>query len=307
MVATISHIVGIIKHTAKRAHKDDMMGEAAGVAYHFLFSILPLLIFLTALSAQVSRAIGTDNVLSKITDFLFDNLAYEQAVAIREPIEQIVENSQGKLLSIGAILALWGGKNGVVALIKGLNVAYDVKETRSWPRRTVIALVLTLALAIPVLLLSAAALVRGPIERWLGDSLGTDNTWTTLWAFARWPLLAFVLFVGLSVLYCYGPNINMATWTVFPGAALAVVLWGASTIALSLYFEYLGDYASAYGLLGALLAFVFWMYIVSAIILLGGELNSSLYEYLEERNTKATASLESPRPHLTEAFGDRHG
>jgi membrane protein len=305
MVQTISHIVGIIKHTAKSAYKDDMMGEAAGVAYHFLFSILPLLLFLTALSGQVSRAIGTDNVMNKITDFLFDNLAYEQAVAVREPIEQVIQENSGRLLSVGAILALWGGKNGVVALMKGLNAAYEVKETRSWPRRTVIALVLTLALAIPVLLVSAAALVRGAIQGWLGDSLGTDNTWTTLWAFARWPLLAFVLFVGLSVLYCFGPNINMATWTIFPGAALAVVLWGASTIALSLYFEYLGGYASAYGLLGALLALVFWMYVVSAIILLGGELNSSLFEYLEMRKSETATSAESPRMRLTERFGDR--
>jgi membrane protein len=294
MVETFSHVFGIVKHTAKSAYKDDLMGEAAGVAYHFLFSILPLLIFLTALSGQVSRVIGTNDVMRRITDFLFDNLAYEQAVAIREPIEQVVDQNAGRLLSAGAILALWGGKNGIVALMKGLNAAYDVKETRSWPRRMVIALVLTLALAIPVLLVSAAALVRGVIQHWLGDSLGTGNTWTTMWGIARWPLLALVLFVGLSVLYCYGPNINMATWTVFPGAAMAVVLWGASTVALSLYFEYLGSYASAYGLLGALLALVFWMYIVSAIILLGGELNSSLYEYLEERKKAAANSLSFP-------------
>jgi uncharacterized BrkB/YihY/UPF0761 family membrane protein len=94
---------------------------------------------------------------------------------------------------------------------------------------------------------------------------------------------------------------------VLPGAALAVVLWGASTIALSFYFEYLGGYASAYGLLGSLLAFVFWMYIVSAIILLGGELNSSLFEYLEERRPEVVQDIESPSssPRLSEAVGNR--
>jgi membrane protein len=306
MAKTISHIFGLVKHTAKSVRKDDVMGEAAGVAYHFLFSTLPLLIFLTALSGQISRAIGTEDAMDKITSFLFNHLAYEQAVAIREPIEQVVENSHGQLLSIGAILALWGGKNGIVALMKGLNTAYEVKETRSWPRRTATALLLTLALAFPILLLSASILVRDWIESWLGERLGSDNTWTVLWQISRWPLLALVLFIGLSVLYCFGPNINLPTWTILPGAAFAVVLWITSTVALSFYFQYLGGYATAYGLLGALLAFVFWMYIVSAIILLGGELNSSLYEYLEERKSIAEASPESPRPRLSEAFGDRH-
>lgn len=307
MAKAFSHVFGLAKYTAKSAYKDDMMGEAAGVAYHFLFSVLPLLIFLTALSGQVSRAIGTDDVINRITDFLFDHFAYEQAVAIRDPIEQVIEKSHGKLLSIGAILALWGGKNGIVALMKSLNTAYEVEETRSWPRRTVTALLLTLALAIPILVISALILVRGWIESWLGDRLGTDNSWTVLWQYARWPLLALVLFIGLSVLYCFGPNINMATWTVFPGAALAVSLWGASTVALSFYFEYLGSYASAYGLLGALLAFVSWMYIVSAIILLGGELNSSLYEYSQEQRSKAAQGVESPppSPRLSEALGSR--
>jgi membrane protein len=271
-----------------------MMGMAAGVAYHFLFSTLPLLIFLTALSGQVSRAVGTGDVMHNITTFLFDHLAYEQAVAIRDPIEQVIEENSGGLLSLGAILALWGGKNVVVALMKALNTAYGVAETRSWRRRTLTAILLTLTLAIPILLISVAILVRSGIERWLGSSLGSDNTWTELWQFARWPVLALVLFTGLSVLYCFGPNIDMATWTVFPGAAFAVVLWGASTIGLSLYFQYLGSYATAYGILGAMLAFVFWMYVISAIILIGGELNSSLYQYLEDKRSES-----SPQPQLT--------
>jgi membrane protein len=291
-----THLYGIAKHTAISAHKDDMMGLAAGVAYHFLFSTVPLLIFFTALSAQISYLIGTEDVLNRITDFLFDRLAYEQAVAIRDPIEQIINNQSNSLLSISAVLALWGGKNGIVALMKALNKAYEVEETRSWPKRTATAIALTLALAIPILLISALILVRTWIERWLGNSLGTDSTWTTLWQFARWPLLALLLFLGLAMLYCFGPNINLPTWTVFPGALFAVILWGVSTYGLSFYFKYLAGYATAYGVLGALLAFVFWLYVVSAIILLGGELNSSMLQYLEQHKRAERASATTPVP-----------
>jgi membrane protein len=302
-----THLFGIAKHTVKAAYRDDIMGLAAGVAYHFLFSTVPLLIFFAALSAQVSHLIGTEDVLNRITNFLFDHLAYEQAVAIRDPIEQIINNQSNRLLSVSAILAIWGGKNGIVALMKALNKAYGVKEERSWPRRTATAIALTLALAIPILLISALILVRTWIERWIGNSLGTDSTWTTLWQLARWPLLALLLFFGLAMLYCFGPNINLPTWTVFPGAFFAVILWGLSTFALGFYFKYLAGYATAYGVLGALLAFVFWLYVISAIILVGGELNSSILEYLEQhrRAEKAPATTPLPGSRVSEELANR--
>jgi membrane protein len=301
-----THLFGIAKHTAISAHKDDMMGLAAGVAYHFLFSTVPLLLFFAALSAEISHLIGTEDVLNKITDFLFDRLAYEQAVAIREPIEQVIHNQSNRLLSISAILALWGGKNGIVALMKALNKAYEVQETRSWPVRTATAIALTLTLAIPILLFSALILVRTYVERWLGHTFET-NTWTELLRLSRWPLLALLLFLGLSLLYCFGPNINLPTWTVFPGAIFAVILWGVSTYGLSFYFKYLAGYATAYGVLGALLAFVFWLYIISAIILLGGELNSSMLQYLEQhrRAEKAPATTPLPGSRVSEEFAKR--
>jgi membrane protein len=265
------------------------------------------LIFFAALSAQISNWIGTEDVLNTITDFLFDHLAYEQAVAIRDPIEQVIHGNSNQLLSISALLAIWGGKNGIVALMKSLNKAYRVEETRSWPRRTATAIVLTLALAIPILLISAFILVREWIERWVGNSLSTDSTWRTLWDFARWPLLGLMLFVGLSTLYCFGPNINLPTWTVFPGAIFSVVLWGGSTLALSFYFKYLAGYATAYGVLGALLAFVFWLYIISAIILLGGEFNSSLLQYIEHHRSEQKARAATQVSGVgRQALGDRH-
>ncbi len=291
-----THLFGMAKHTAINAHKDDVMGLAAAVAYHFLFSTVPLLIFFAALSAQISHLIGAEDVLNTITNFLFDHLAYEQAVAIRDPIEQVIHGSSNQLLSVSALIAIWGGKNGIVALMKSLNKAYRVEETRSWPRRMVTAIILTLALAIPILLISAFILVREWIERWVGNSLSTDSTWRTLWDYARWPLLALMLFVGLSVLYYFGPNIDLPTWTVLPGAFFSVVLWGGSTFALSFYFKYLAGYATAYGVLGALLAFVFWLYIISAIILLGGEFNSSLLQYIEQHRSEKRARAAAPVP-----------
>src|SRR5262245_34270419 len=126
-------VVTTAKATFKQFREDDLQGRAAEVAYNLLFSIVPLLIFLTALSGFIARAAGTDDSMQRITNWLFDNMGTDQAQAVKDPIEHVVQSSNGGLLSVGAVLALWGGKNAMSAVMKALDIAYDVEESRSWP------------------------------------------------------------------------------------------------------------------------------------------------------------------------------
>src|SRR5215217_9236260 len=116
-------VVMTAKATFKQFREDDLQGRAAEVAYNLLFSIVPLLIFLTSLSGFIARAAGTDDSMQRITNWLFDHMGTSQAQAVRDPIEKVVQSSHGGLLSVGAVLALWGGKNAVAAIMKALNTA----------------------------------------------------------------------------------------------------------------------------------------------------------------------------------------
>jgi membrane protein len=270
-------LFAIIKETVKDFREDDLQGRAAEVTYNVLFSIVPLLIFLTAISGFVARAAGVDDSMQQITGWLFDHMGNDQARAVRDPIERVVQSSNGGLLSIGALLALWGGKNAIAAVMKGLNIAYDVQEFRPWPRRTALAIGLTVVLGFAVTLTSAVFLAGAGFATDLTDKVGLGETWRTVWSVVRWPVIAVILVAAVSALYWAAPNIEVPFKWLIPGAMLTVAFWGAATLGLGFYFAHFAGYAGGtYGALGGVLVFLFWVDVMALILLVGAEFNSVL-------------------------------
>jgi membrane protein len=270
-------VLATVKTTYRGFLDDDLQGRAAEVAYNLLFSVVPLLIFLTALSGFVGRAIGSQDTMNRITTWLFDHLPANTAVAVRDPIQHVVDSSRGGLLSVGALLALWGGKNAMAAAIKALNTVFDVRETRSWPRRTGLAVGLTIALGVALVLVSTFFLAGAGFAASATARIGLGDTWRAVWSIVRWPLIAVVLVVAVAVLYWAAPNVEGAFACFTPGSVLTVLLWAAATVGLGFYFANFAGYAGgAYGALGGVLAFIFWLYVMSLILLLGAELNAAL-------------------------------
>jgi len=281
------------KTTVKEFLQHDLQGASAEVAYHLLFSVVPLLIFLTALSGFVTRAIGVNDAMGSITDWLFteSGLPPEAARALEEPIRGVVENEAGGFLSLGAVLALWGGKNAIGSMMKALNVAFDVKETRPWWKKTAVAVGLTIALGLGVVVASSAFLAGSFVGEELAGVLGLGDAWTTTWSILRWVLIPIALILALSCLYWAGPNVGGSWRWLTPGSVLSILLAGIATFGLSIYFQYFAGYLETYGILGAVLAFVFWLYVMSVILLLGGELNSIL---AREHDPEARADMADP-------------
>ncbi len=262
------------KQVFKEFREDDAQGLASEVAYHLLFSVVPLLIFLTALSGFVSRAVGVNDAMGNITSWLFENLPQRTAVAVQEPIESVIASQSGGFLSVGALLALWGARNAMASLMKALNVAFDVKESRPWWKKQIIAIGLTIALGLGIVGGSAFFLIGSSIGAGLAESVGLGGTFTTIWSILRWPLIFVLVSLAVAFLYWAGPNVDAPFTWLTPGSVLAVLLWALATTGLSFYFRYFGGYAEAYGVLGGVLAFVFWLYVMSLILLIGGELNA---------------------------------
>lgn len=284
-------IVAAAKATFRDFQQDDIQGAAAQVAYHFLFAIVPLLIFVTALAGFVSHAIGVQNTVDSITRWLFDHIgSAHTAETVRDTILPVVENQSSGVLSAGAVLALWGGKGAMGALIKGLNTAYDVRETRSWFKRTAVAIGLTIALGFALIAASTFFLEGSALADRLASAVGLSQTWATLWSILRWPLIVVMLVVALAFLYWAGPNARSRFRWVTPGSVLAVIGWGLATYGLKIYFSHFAGYVTTYGALGGILAFIFWVYVMSMILLIGGELNAVL------ERCRGESGRTTPRP-----------
>ncbi len=271
-------VVPTAKAIAKDVTGDDITGLGAEVAYHLFFSIIPLLIFLTALIGVFSQAIGINNVMTDVTNWLFtgSGMPRETAQVLEGPIRQVVASESGGILSVGALLALWGGKNAVSALMKALNVAFDVEEGRPWWLKTLISIGLTIALGLGVATASAILLAGGLVGQGIAGLFGLGAAWETIWGILRFVLVPLALVVALAFLYWAGPNVKAPFAWLTPGAVVAVVLWVIATFGLGFYFQYAAGYVSAYGVLGAILAFLFWLYVMSVILLFGGSINSVL-------------------------------
>ncbi|MER3439324.1 MAG: hypothetical protein C4346_18010 [Chloroflexota bacterium] len=273
----VSLVVRFGKETIRAFRADDLQGRAAEVAYHLLFSIIPLLIFLTALSSLLGRAIGTEDAVRRVTDWIFAHLPDSTAAAVADPVRTIIEHEQPELLSFGALLTLWSARNAIAALMKALNRTFAVDDQRSWLRRTLIALALTLALGVAVVISSALLVAGRELGHVVADLFGLGGAWESVWAWLRWPLVALALAVALAVLYWAGPDTPIPFSWLTPGSVLAVVLLSMVTYGFGLYVRYATGWAGpAYGALGGILAFAFWLYLLSLIILLGAELNAVL-------------------------------
>lgn len=275
------------KNLWREIKEDDLQGQAAQIAYHLLFSIIPLVIFLTALSSFISQQIGVDDAMDNITDWVRDRLPADAQAAVMDPIEETLQTTAGGLLSFGAITALWGGKNALAAMMKALNVVFDVEEGRPWWKQQVIAIALTILLGLASIAGSIALLLSSSVGSDIAERIGLGSFWTTTWRWMQFPLIAAVLVLVLATLFWRGPDAKHSYRSMLPGATATVVLWAIAVVGLSLYFTYFAGYlGGAYGALGGVMAFVFFLYVMSLITLIGGQISAFAAKRTQPRLTE---------------------
>lgn len=287
--------VDLAKRSFREFTKDDMTTYAAALSYHVLFALFPFIIFLVALLGFLQVPEFFDWILEQAqTAFPAD--AYAR---IEEVVNQVRGQSRGGLLSFGIVTAIWAASSGIRSLMNALNVAFDVEETRSTPKRYALSIVYTLGIA-ALLLASAGLMLLGPrtIES-IADRVGLGNVFVTLWTLLRWPVLAVLLALAAALVYYVAPNVDQPFRLITPGAVLAVAMWVIASVGFSIYVSNFANYSATYGSLGGVVVLLFFFYICSAVLLLGAEINAELH--------KATLGEPVPAdgPDSTMAAGER--
>lgn len=275
----------VAKQVFAAVKEKDLSGLAKEVAYNILFSIAPLLIFITALAGLITRIVNSEqeNPAEPVLKWVTDNLPADAANFLSEPINNALTTSPGFLLSIGGILALWGAKNAMSGVIKGLNVAYNVeKDERSFITQTLLSIGLTIAIAIMVGVAGFLFVIGSGIGEDLASGIGLGGAWTTVSTWLRWPVILVVVILAVAIIHRYGPNVDAQLRWFLPGAAFTVVAMVIATFALGIYFNISGGYNAAYGAFGAVLAFIFWLYVMSLLLLLGGVINMAVQKELPQ-------------------------
>ncbi|MEH7417897.1 YihY/virulence factor BrkB family protein [Neobacillus drentensis] len=251
-----------------RIEEDDLPGLSAQLAYFFLLSLFPLLIVLFTLLPYFP--IPHQDMLGMIRDF-----APEEAMKLIEKnVKEIMSHRNGGLLSFGIIGTIWSASNGINAIVRAFNKAYDVKESRSFIVARGMAVLLTFGMIFVFLLAIILPVFGREIGLFLFSKLGYTSQFIKLWNALSWLVSAIILFLIFTGLYWIAPNVKLKCRSAFPGACFATVGWIISSIGLSFYVNNISNYSLTYGGIGAIIVLMIWLYLSAFIIILGGEVNA---------------------------------
>jgi len=282
-----------LKKITTRITDNDTSERAASVSYSLILAIFPTIIFLFTLIPYIP----INNLQERIMSFMGRVLPGDTFSMVRTTILDIISQPRSGILSLGFLLALFSATSGLVALMNAFNSSHESEDNRSFFKVRGIAVGLTFTLAIALILAIVVLIVGGVVSEYLLKFGVLNNVLVVnLLAIARY-LLVFAVFVGaISVIYRFGPDIDMKWTFVNPGSITASVLIVLTTLGFSYYVSNFGSYNKLYGSIGTLIALMIWINLISLLLILGFEMNVALFNLesdkhpsVAEKTTNATS------------------
>lgn len=265
---------GFVQDLFVRMKDVDMSGMGAQLAYFFLLSFFPLLIFIVTLLPYL------DLDQEYVFDFIQTMVPAEVFLLIQGTLTEILTtHNGGGLLSIGVLGTIWSASRGVNALIKTLNGAYETEPksgliNRGW------SLVFTIALVVVILIVLFISIFGHQFAYNLFNYLGVEESFADFWEKVRWILPPALIFIVLSLMYWIIPNTDprLRVVSVLPGAVFSTVAWVVLIYGFSYYVNNFGNYASTYGSIAGVIILMLWLYFTGMILIFGGLLNASMHK-----------------------------
>jgi membrane protein len=274
------------ERTWQEIDKDEVADRAAALAYYFLFALFPTLLFLTSLLGLLPIS----GLMDRLLAYAHQAMPGDAASILTKTLEEIQAGARGGLLSIGALAALWAASAGMASAMNALNVAYDVQDPRSWWKRRLLAIVLTVGFSV-FILVALVLIVFGPrIGEAVANWVGLGSLFTIVWNVISLPVVIALVLLGIALVYYFAPATQQHWRWVTPGSAVALVLWLAMSLGLRWYVANFADYSATYGSIGGVILLMLWLYLSGLVLLVGAEINAVI-EHAAALRGEATAKL----------------
>lgn len=275
----------ILLRTKDEFLEDHVPMMAAGVTFYTLLSLFPGLaafVALYGLFADVNEVGRHLRMLAFVLPPATLDFFGEQMTRLAAADK----GGQSLALVIAVVAAVWSANGAVKALMTGLNIAYEERERRGWLKRTLVSLAFTLGLLALLTASIALVAVRPAIEAVVGPDAALVFGW------ASGPALLVGMILGLTLLYQFGPSREPVRWKwISWGSAGVVIFWLIGSTLFSAYVSNFANFNLAYGSLGAVIAFMMWIYLSVVVVLAGAELNAEI-----EHQTTVDTTTGAPRP-----------
>ena len=264
-----SPAIHFFKMLIKRINEDRVFDLAAQLAYFFLLSLFPFLIFTFSVLPYI------DINQKEVLDFIGKYAPVEFMDIVEANLKKVFTKNTG-LLSFSVIATIWPVSTAIMAIIRVLNQAYDVQENRSFIVARSLAILLTFAM-IFVIIIALALNVFGPsIGKLLVTHFHVNKNIIAVFDFLRLLLSFLIIIAVFASLYLFAPNKKLHFSEVIIGAVFAAVGWQVASLAFSYYVDQTVHFSATYGTLGGIIILMIWFYITGFILILGGEINAAL-------------------------------
>jgi len=262
----------LARRTWREVSEDDVLGLAAQLSYYFFLALFPAILFVLALASFFPLTNITDDVGQSLGPFVSPQVLQ----LIQEQMRRLANNENGGLLTFGVAGALWSSSAAIVSIVGALNRAYDIEEGRPWWKVRLVAIGLTLAVAVTVLVALSLVLVGPTVAQKLGQSTGWGAPFEWTWLILQWPLVFALIAGGIGLIYYFGPDAEQDWVWITPGAIAATVLWLIVSLLFKIYVANFTDYEGSYGTVGGVMVVLLWLYVSGIALLTGAELNSEI-------------------------------
>lgn len=286
-------IVRGIKRLIISVIKNDFFGMAAEMGFWMVIGIFPFMLFLMAVFGWM----GNKSYMDPVLIFLSTVMPEQSMDLIITVLSEVTIFSQGKLMAaIGIVVTLVLSTNALAVVLKGLNRAYKVDETRSFIYTRILSLMMVFVNNM-VLFLTINLIVFGKvIINFLVRHLHMSQNLAVMLLTLRWPIAFLALYLMAFLCYYILPDLRgndkFKRASALPGTFFFCSFWLLGSWGFSIYVNNLRTYNMVYGTIGAFAVLMVWLYYTSILILIGGEINSQIYNRLSAKAEEIRADFE---------------
>jgi membrane protein len=261
--------------------------RAASIAFQFLLASLPALIFFFTLIPHIPIENFREEVL-----LLFQNMMPKNAyLTVQHTIEDMFVKRSGLQL-FGLFIALLFASNGLNSIIKSFNATYHTIDTRSALERRLVAAVLVFIItALIIVAISLIVFSKLLITNLIKLEILQINITYYLIMFGRWIIILALIFFLVSFLFYSAPARRTKFRLISPGSSLATILIIVTSLGFSYFVNHFGQFNKLFGSIGTLMVIMIWLNINSVSLLIGFELNASIYNARQNQENELSPTL----------------
>jgi len=277
------YVSRFFRQLGRELYNDNITDIGAMMAYYAILALFPMMVFVVTLALLV---LPDDTVLQGLA-MATHAMPSSTREVLTAQVLALMKSAHAGFAIGGAAFALWGASRGASSLTGALNAMFNKRETRPWWSRQVIAIAVTLGVAI-VIVVALGLLVVGPAAgHWLADRFGLGDAFDTGWGIGRWVGAGLLVMVVWAVLYKFLPNTDAPFRIFTPGAFIGVLLWLGISYGFGFYLGHFNSYEATYGALGGGIIFLTWLWLSNIALLFGAEINDVLADLRKHRSTAA--------------------